>query len=154
SSSAFAKGVITQPRTLHVCYCHTPMRYAWSTRAYLSNERAGGLLRFLLMPGLHYLRLWDSLSANRVDRYIANSSAVAGRIRKFYCRNSEIVHPPVDTDRFAPVSVEEVGTYYIIASRFIPYKRLDIAIEAFNQLGRPLKVIGDGRQRRALEAKA
>jgi glycosyltransferase involved in cell wall biosynthesis len=154
SSSAFAKGVITQPRTLHVCYCHTPMRYAWAARTYLKNERAGGILRTLLMPGLHYLRMWDTLSAGRVDRYIANSSAVAGRIRKFYGRDSDIVHPPVDTERFTPASGNEIGTYYVIAARFIPYKRLDIAIEAFTQLGRPLKVIGDGRQRKALEARA
>ncbi len=73
SSSAFAKGVVTQPHTMHVCYCHAPMRYAWSTRTYLKNERGGGLLRALLLPGLHYLRLWDSISSPRVDQYVANS---------------------------------------------------------------------------------
>jgi glycosyltransferase involved in cell wall biosynthesis len=152
SSSAFAKGVVTQPHTLHICYCHAPMRYAWSTRSYLKNERGGGLLSKLLVPGLHYLRLWDSVSAARVDQYIANSQAVSDRIRKFYGRRSVVIYPPVETDRFELAPDIEVGDYYLIASRFVPYKRLDLAVEAFTKLGRPLKIVGDGRQRKALEA--
>lgn len=152
SSSAFAKGAITQPNTVHICYTHTPMRYAWSPRSYMKNENASRMLRLLLAPGLHYLRLWDAVASSRVDHYVANSSTVAGRIKKFYGRNSAVIFPPVDTERFQ-IS-DEVGDYYIIASRFVPYKRLDLAVDAFTRLGIPLKVVGDGRQRKALEARA
>lgn len=154
SSSAFAKGVVTQPHTMHVCYCHTPMRYAWAARSYLKNERGGGLLGSMLVPGLHYLRLWDSISAPRVDQYVANSRAVSDRIRKFYGRQSVVIYPPVETNRFELAPPEEVGDYYMIASRFVPYKRLDLAVDAFTKLGRPLKVVGDGRQRNSLQSKA
>jgi glycosyltransferase involved in cell wall biosynthesis len=133
SSSAFAKGVITQPHTTHICYTHAPMRYAWMTRSYVKNERIGKPFRALLTPGLHYLRTWDSIASNRVDRYVANSSAVAKRIQKFYRHECDVVFPPVDTEKFeiAP----EVGDHYIIVSRFVPYKRLDLAVEAFTKLG-------------------
>jgi glycosyltransferase involved in cell wall biosynthesis len=149
SSSAFAKGVITQPHTTHICYTHAPMRYAWTTRSYMQNERASSPLRAMLGPVLHYLRTWDALASTRVDTYVANSSAVAQRISKFYRRDCEIVYPPVDTDRFniAP----EIGDYYIIVSRFVPYKRLDLAVQAFTRLGRPLKVVGTGRQMKDLQ---
>jgi glycosyltransferase involved in cell wall biosynthesis len=152
SSSAFAKGVVTQPHTLHVCYTHTPMRYAWSSRAYMKNEKASRLLRALLAPGLHYLRMWDAVAASRVDSYVANSSAVARRIKKFYGRDANIVYPPVDISRFklAP----DKGDYYIIVSRFVPYKRLDLAVDAFTKLGYPLKVVGTGRQMKSLQARA
>ncbi|HZO90239.1 MAG TPA: glycosyltransferase [Chthonomonadaceae bacterium] len=148
SSSAFAKGVLTPPDTIHVCYTHTPMRFAWSSRAYMANERAAKPLRMLLQPGFHYLRLWDAAASARVDQFVANSSAVARRIQKFYRRESEIVYPPVETNRFR--IAEEVGDYYILVSRFVPYKRLDIAVRAFTELKRPLKIVGEGRQREAL----
>ena len=150
SSSAFAKGVITQPHTAHICYTHAPMRYGWTPRAYMRNERASRLTRLLLAPGLHYLRLWDYAATARVDRFVANSSAVAKRISKFYRQDSDVVFPPVDTARFT--IADSVGDYYLIAARFVPYKRLDLAVEAFTMLDRPLKVVGDGRQRRALQA--
>jgi glycosyltransferase involved in cell wall biosynthesis len=152
SSSAFAKGVITQPHTTHVCYTHAPMRYAWSSRSYLQNERAGGMVRALLLPVLQYLRNWDLVASDRVDTYVANSSAVARRIRKFYRRECEVVCPPVDTGRF--VIAQDTGDYYIIVSRFVPYKRLDLAVQAFTTLGRPLKVVGTGRQMKDLQAMA
>ncbi len=152
SSSAFAKGVITQPHTTHVCYKHTPMRYAWATRDYMQNEKVGGTLRSLLVPGMHYLRMWDSVSASRVDRYVANSTIVSQRIRKFYGRDCDLVYPPVDISRFdiSPV----VEDYYVVVSRFVPYKRLDLAVDAFTKLGKPLKVIGSGRQMNELKARA
>lgn len=150
SSSAFAKGVVTQPNTLHICYTHTPMRYAWMTRSYLKRENMSYAMRMLLAPVLHRLRTWDAVAAARVDHYVANSSVVAARIRKFYRRESQIVFPPVDIGRFR-IS-PEVGNYYLIAARFIPYKRLDLAIEACNRLQRPLKVVGDGRQSAKLRA--
>lgn len=149
SSSAFAKGVITSPDAVHVCYTHAPMRYVWSTRSYVQKERIGGPLRSLLTPGLHYLRNWDSVASTRVDRYIANSSAVAKRINKFYRREAEVIHPPVDTSRFQ-IS-EEVDDYCILVSRFVPYKRIDLAVEAFTRLNRPLKVVGNGRQMKELK---
>lgn len=152
SSSAFAKGVVTLPDTLHVTYCHTPMRFAWMARGYMKNERAGRFLRGLLAPGLHYLRVWDAVATNRVDRFIANSRTVARRIEKFYRRECDIVHPPVDVQRFQISS--EVEDYYLIASRCIPYKRIDLAIDAFTRLGRRLLVVGDGRQMKRLRARA
>jgi glycosyltransferase involved in cell wall biosynthesis len=152
SSSAFAKGVITQPHTKHISYTYTPMRYAWTTKRYLENERMAGPLRALAMPGLHYLRTWDAISVDRVDKYIAISQAVQARIAKFYRRDSTIICPPVETSRFAPDS--EVGDYYILVARLVPYKRIDLAIEAFNRLKRPLKIVGEGRQYKALKALA
>lgn len=152
SSSAFAKGVITQPHTTHVCYTHAPMRYAWTTRTYVENEKLGRMVRSALFPAAHYLRMWDNVAASRVDHYIANSSVVAKRIEKYYRRPSQIVFPPVDTGRFG--IADNVEDYYIIVSRFVPYKRLDLAIEAFTQLNRRLKVVGTGRQLAALQAKA
>jgi glycosyltransferase involved in cell wall biosynthesis len=152
SSSSFAKGVITQPNTCHICYTHTPMRFAWSMDQYVENEGISRPLRSALHPGTHYLRNWDAMSSSRVDRYIANSTAVAGRIRKFYRRDCDVIHPPVDTSRFSISS--EVDDYYLVVSRFVPYKRLDLAIDAFTTLERPLKVVGDGRQMPALRARA
>jgi glycosyltransferase involved in cell wall biosynthesis len=152
SSSAFAKGVITKPETTHVCYTHAPMRYAWTTRSYVENEKFGRLVRTALLPVAHYLRMWDSSAAARVDHYIANSSAVAKRIEKYYRRPSQIIFPPVDTGRFEIAG--EVDDYYIIVSRFVPYKRLDLAVAAFTRLKRRLKVVGVGRQMPALRAKA
>ena len=154
SSSAFAKGVITQPHTTHVCYTHSPMRYAWATASYVEKERIASPFRSLLAPGLHYLRTWDAIAAMRVDRYIANSSSIAQRIRKFYRREAEVVHPPVDCARFQIAPPEERGDYGILATRLVPYKRVDLAVQAFTRLGRPLKVVGSGRGLKELQAMA
>ena len=154
SSSAFAKGVITQPHTTHVCYTHSPMRYAWATTSYVEKERIASPLRSLLAPGLHYLRTWDAIAAMRVDRYVANSSSIARRIRKFYRREAEVVHPPVDTRRFQIAPESERGDYGILATRLVPYKRVDLAVEAFTRLGKPLKVVGSGRGLKELQEKA
>ena len=151
SCSTFAKGVMTPPGTAHVCYCYTPMRYAWIAGT-VRQERPGALARALGAPALHYLRMWDLAAAARVDRLVAISSCVEDRIAKFYRRSSEIVHPPVDVEGFA-IS-DTVDSYYIIASRCIPYKRLDLAIDAFTRLNRPLKVVGTGRGMKALRARA
>jgi glycosyltransferase involved in cell wall biosynthesis len=151
SSSTFAKGILTGPDCTHICYCHTPMRYAWLGGT-VRDERASGITRALIGPALHYLRLWDAVATNRVDRFVANSSVVARRIGKFYRRTCDIVHPPVDTDRFS-IS-DEVENYCIIVSRCIPYKRLDIAVDAFTRMNRPLKVVGTGRGMKALQSRA
>ena len=146
SSHAEAKGVITKPETLHICYCHTPTRYYWSHyHRYLRARQLGILdpLVKLVMPSLvHRLRIWDRVAADRVDSFIANSQNTAARIKKYYERGSTVIYPPVDFARFQSESAP--GDFYLIVGRQIEYKRTDIAVEAFNQLGLPLKIIGEG----------
>ena len=154
SSSRFAKGVITPPDAHHISYTYTPMRFAWHPDRYADGEKNPRLTKLLLQPAAHYLRTWDCVASNRVDQFIAISRAVESRIRKFYRRDSQIIYPPVETDHFTPVDDREIGNYYIVVSRFAPYKRLDLAVEAFTRLGRPLKVVGSGRQNRALKSGA
>lgn len=149
SSSAFAKGVVTGPDTIHICYTHTPMRFAWAPRSYLKEERLARLARPFLGPALHYLRNWDALSSMRVDYHIANSNTVARRIIKFYRRDCEVIFPPVETARFhISPAVED---YYLMVTRLAPYKRLELAVEACTKLGRPLKIVGGGRYGRELQ---
>ncbi len=148
SSSAFAHGVITHPEALHICYSHTPMRYAWMSSSYLERENMPASVRTLLAPTLHKLRGWDANASMRVDHYIANSRIVAGRIEKYYRRKCDIVFPPIDTEAFA--LAEDAEDYYLIAARFAPYKRLDLAIEACNKMRRKLVVVGSGRQEKHL----
>ena len=152
SSSSFAKGIITGPHTTHVCYTHAPMRFAWTTRSYMEREKVSKPLRALLAPGTHYLRTWDAVASMRVDQFVANSSIVAKRIKKYYRADAEIIFPPVETDRFQ--IAKEIGDYYIIVSRAIPYKRIDLAIAAFTKLKIPLKIVGAGRDMKALQEKA
>ena len=152
SSSSFAKGVITQPYTAHVCYCHAPMRFAWTTRSYLENERVSRIARAILSPGTHYLRQWDAVASLRVDKFIANSSTVKRRIAKYYRADADIIHPPVDTSRFSISN--EIDDYYVMVSRAAPYKRLDLAVDAFSSLGIPLKIAGSGRQMQTLKTRA
>ena len=152
SSSAWGKGVRVNPSTLHICYCHSPMRFAWDFDDYAERERMDDLSRAVVQPILRRLRNWDRATSRRVDRFIANSRVVQQRIAEYWGRQSTIIHPPVDTDGFAPAAVEDIGEYYVLVSRLVPYKRFDIAIEAANRLGIPLKIIGDGRARADLEA--
>lgn len=143
SESGPAKGVLTSPRTLHICYCHTPMRYVWDMyHEYMAMS--GPVKRVLMAPLLHYLRLWDRLSADRVDCFVANSANVAWRIEKHYRRVAEIVHPPVDTDAFC--IADEIGDFYLMAGQLVGYKRVDLVVRAFSRSGRHLIVIGDGEQ--------
>lgn len=146
SSHAVAKGVLTGPDQVHVCYCHSPMRYAWDLQHQYLRE--SGLNRGVRAASaralLHYLRLWDTRTANGVDHFIANSSYIAGRIRKAYGREAVVIPPPVDTDFFTPADSPR-GNFFVAASRFVPYKRMDLIIRAFSR--RPelrLVVIGDG----------
>jgi len=152
NSSAWCKGVVTPPETVHVCYCLTPMRWAWRYGDYVERERFGRLARLGLPAAMTALRMWDVVSSQRVDHFVAISRAVAARIRKYYRREATVIYPPVDTQRFA--TDQAPGDYYLVVSRLIPYKRVDLAIEAFNRLGLPLKVVGDGRDRAALQARA
>lgn len=143
SSSAFAKGIITRPGAIHVCYCHTPTRYLWSdTHSYVQELKAPRVLKAGLPILLNKLRVWDRLSADRVDRFIANSATVAGRIRKYYERPSDIIHPPVETEKFTVADAP--GTYFLAGGRLVSYKRFDLIIQAFNRTGLPLKIFGDG----------
>jgi glycosyltransferase involved in cell wall biosynthesis len=144
SSHAVAKGILTSPQQLHVCYCHTPMRYAWDlTFDYLRSSKAGrGIPGVLTRYLLHQLRLWDTISANRVDYFIANSQHTARRIWRCYRRRAEVIYPPVNIDRF-PLKPQKQD-FYITVCRLVSYKNIGAIVEAFNQLGRNLVVIGTG----------
>jgi len=175
SHHAVAKGVLTRPDQLHISYVHTPLRYGWELQhQYLrqagldtgvKGATAGTLTRLIL----HYMRLWDVMSASRVDRYVANSHYVARRIEKTYRRSAQVIYPPVDTQRFFPKAspnadsnadsnaewpVKPRENFYLTVSRFVPYKRVDLTVAAFNQLGLPLVVIGDGDRAQALKKQA
>ena len=145
SSSAFAKGVITRPETVHICYCHTPMRWCWNYDEYVEREQLGKIARSILPFLITNLRIWDQASAARVDHFIANSPIVAERIRKYYRRDAIYIPPPVDASRFPFDPTLQPDDYFLILSRLIPYKRIDLAIEACNQLQLPLAIIGGGR---------
>ena len=152
NKSAFCHGVITSSETVHICYCLTPTRFLWDYHNYIRHERISPLAGTLLSPILRNLRLWDRAAADRVEHFVAISESVRQRIRKIYRRDSVVIHPPVDVDRFQVQEHHE--DYFLIVSRLVPYKRIDVAIEAFNRLGLPLKVVGDGRDRARLEAMA
>ncbi len=150
SSSAFAKGVITRAHTIHVCYCHSPMRYAWDfTHEYQSDTRQKRSLRFPVRFLQHYLRLWDRAAADRVHHFIANSQTVASRIKKYYRRDAKVIYPPVDVTSYRLTNAD--GGYFLAVSRLVPYKRLDLAVQAFNKLQLPLVIAGGGPERGKLE---
>lgn len=151
SSSAYAKGIIPGPDARHVCYCHTPMRFAWRTAAYVEREGFSTITRIALSCLLGYLRSWDVSTTRRVHRFIANSQEVAARIRHSYGREAIVIPPPVDLPDF---EASAPGDYYLTGGRLIPYKRIDLAIQACNALRLPLKIYGTGRDRAALEALA
>jgi glycosyltransferase involved in cell wall biosynthesis len=144
SSHCVAKGVLTTADQLHLCYCHAPMRYAWDmTFEYLGNGRSGrGLPGLLTRYLLHRLRYWDSLSAHRVDHFIANSQTTARRIWRAYRRRAEVIYPPVETDRF-PFQADK-SDFYLTVARLVGYKKIPLIVQAFNQLNLPLVVIGSG----------
>ena len=155
-ASAFAKGVITKPDSLHICYCHTPTRYIWSdTHQYISELKYNKYLKKIIFLVLNYIRLWDRQAADRVDKFIANSKTVKRRIKKYYRRNSVVIYPPVEVDKFkisenieklsfVPQGGTSAGKYFLIGCRLAPYKRVDIVIEAFKKLDLKLKIFGDG----------
>jgi len=142
-ASAFAKGVITSSRTLHICYCHTPTRYLWSdTHQYIYDLKYNKYFKKIISLVLNYIRMWDRLAADRVDEYIANSRFVAKRIKKYYKRESAVIYPPVETEKFKIFM--EIGDYFLIGGRLAPYKRVDLAVEACKKTGKKLKIYGDG----------
>ncbi|HSH05237.1 MAG TPA: glycosyltransferase [Anaerolineae bacterium] len=152
NKSGFCHGIVTGPETMHICYCLTPTRYVWRYHQYAAQENLGPLVRTILPPFLTWLRLWDRLAADRVDHFIAISQEVRRRIAKVYHRDSVIIYPPVATERFTIAT--KTDDYYLFVGRLVPYRRLDLLIEAFNKLKRPLLIAGSGRDRQRLEALA
>ncbi len=154
SSHTVSKGVLTRADQLHVSYTHTPVRYAWDLHLdYLQDSGlTGGLRGSAARLVLHYLRLWDLAAANRVDAYLANSGYVARRIEKLYRRPARVVYPPVDVSRYRHDLPRE--DFYVAVSRLVPYKRLDLVVETFNRLGKPLVVLGDGPEKEKLQQAA
>jgi glycosyltransferase involved in cell wall biosynthesis len=158
SSHCAAKSVIRAGGATHVCYCHSPMRYAWDQfPAYFGPDQVGPVQSRLLRPVLARLARWDAATADRVDRYLANSLYVAGRIRRYYNRGSTIVYPPVDTAFYRPGEApagRSSGSSFLVVSALVPYKRIDIAIEACRLAGAPLKIVGRGPEEARLRALA
>jgi glycosyltransferase involved in cell wall biosynthesis len=143
SESGPAKGIIAPAEALHVCYCHTPMRYIWNMyHDYRSS--AGRIARLMMPPLTHYLRMWDVTSAARVDSFVANSETVARRIHRYYGADSVVIHPPVDTGTFSVATSSELEDYYLMAGELVSYKRPDLAVRAFNEMKLKLVVIGGG----------
>ena len=155
SSYAVAKGVLTGPNQLHICYCHSPMRYAWDLQhQYLRESKIESSLKGVIARVfLHYLRMWDGINQARVDHFIANSRFVQKRINKFYRRQAVVVHPPVDTERFFPTNKK--SDYYLAASRMVPYKMMGVIVEAFAKMpDRELRMVGNGPEFRNISKRA
>lgn len=152
SASMPSKGVITKPETAHICYCHTPSRYLWQPE--IDPRASRGLFSGLRKRTAHKLRIWDIAASSRPDFYIANSKNVAKRIKKYYKKDSIVIYPPVEIDRFSIAKPEDVKDYYLFVSRLVGYKKCDLAVDAFNKLGLPLKIIGQGPEKSRLQAKA
>ncbi|KKQ44759.1 MAG: Glycosyl transferase group 1 [Candidatus Moranbacteria bacterium GW2011_GWC2_37_8] len=151
-SSSYAKGIITSPDTLHICYMHTPMRYAWDDcQKYTRDFYFPNIIKKLIPFAMNYIRIWDKMSADRIDMYIANSNFVAQRIKKYYHKDSTVIHPPVDTKKFALTDGLKKDGYYLMVGRLIAYKQHAIAIKAFNELKLPLKIIGRGPEFKRLQ---
>ena len=154
SSHAVAKGVLTHSNQLHIAYVHTPIRYAWDLyHQYLRESGLDrGLKGMLAKYFLHKIRLWDMSTANRVDHYVANSRYIARRIKKTYGKPSDVIYPPVDVDKFTLREAKE--EFYLTASRMVPYKKIDLIVEAFSQTDKKLLVIGDGPDMAKIKSKA
>lgn len=148
SSSSCAKGVITKSGSIHICYCHTPMRYAWEKKDEYTQDM-GILKKKLVNLLLHYMRMWDVISSNRVDYFIANSTEVQKRIKKHYKREAVVINPPVRCNMFTIADKDE--DYFFVVSRLVKYKRFDLAVKACNELGKKLVIIGDGPEKENLQ---
>jgi len=155
SSSSFAKGIVPRVNTLHICYCHNPMRFAWDySLFYLKEQKKGFFLNPLLKVSLHFLRIWDRNAAQRADYFIANSKATQKRILKYYRKEAEIIYPPVEVknpkSQILNPKIQEPD-YFLIVSQLTPYKKIDVAVAAFNKLKLPLVIIGEGPERKRLQ---
>lgn len=157
-TSAEAKAVITKPQTMHVCYCLTPTRYLWSSADLYQESSFGGFGR--IAPGVlrwlsPKLRRWDLVASRRPDYYLAISRRVRERIRRYYHREvADLIYPPTDVQRFVPGPAKQNGDYFLLVSRLVAYKRIDIVVDAFNQLGYPLIIIGSGSEESSLKRRA
>jgi len=152
-SASFAKGVITRPKTLHICYCHTPTRYAWDdSHKYIREFGYPSFIQRIIPFFLNYLRIWDEQASQRPDKFIANSEFVAWRIKKYYHQEAIVIPPPVKSDLFY-VS-PKIDDFFLVVGRLLPYKRIDIVVEAFNKLGWPLKIVGGGPEFKKLQKMA
>jgi glycosyltransferase involved in cell wall biosynthesis len=154
NKSAFCFGVRIPPGTRHVCYCLTPTRFVWDLDTYVIREQVGSAARRLIRPFLGWLRNWERAVADRVDAFVAISNEVQERIWTCYHRESAIIYPPVATDRFVPTPDGSHDGYFLIVSRLVPYKRIDLAVQAFTELGLPLWIGGSGRDSASLETMA
>jgi glycosyltransferase involved in cell wall biosynthesis len=155
SSHCVAKSVITPPGTRHICYCHSPMRYAWDQfDAYFGPARVGPVAsRWVYRPLLAKLARWDAATAHRPSRFVSNSQYVAGRIARYYNRAATIVYPPVDTVFYHPASAPR-ASHFLVVSALVPYKRIELAIDACRRVGAGLRIVGDGPDRGRLEEMA
>jgi glycosyltransferase involved in cell wall biosynthesis len=154
SSHCAAKGVGVEEGQMHICYCHAPMRYIWDQyEAYFGGRNRWRLASLGMRLWRERLRKWDLKTAEAVTEFIANSATVAHRIKEYYGREAEIVHPPVDTEQFRPVGGHE-GNYYLVVAALVPYKRVDVAVEAFTRMEKPLWIVGEGPERKRLQRMA
>ena len=153
SESGPAKGIIPPAGAVHVCYCHSPMRYIWNM-FHDYRERTGPLRRLLMPPLAHYIRAWDAVSANRVHEFVANSRTVAKRLKTYYRRDSTVIYPPVDVGSFGPVAAAELEDYHLMVGELVRYKRPELAVQAFNTSKRRLVVIGGGEMLAEIQAMA
>ncbi|MDD5627382.1 MAG: glycosyltransferase [Patescibacteria group bacterium] len=150
SASAFAKGVIIRPETLHICYCHTPTRYLWSdTHSYTKELKYNKIIKKFIPLTLHKIRLWDYLASRRVDYFIANSENIARKIKKYYRREAEVIYAPVELKKFHLSA--KIGNYFLTGGRLVAYKKFDLTIQTFNKLGWPLKIFGVGSEFKSLK---
>ena len=152
TASMFAKGVITGPNTLHISYCHTPPRFLWADNyTYISDLKQNWLVKFILPHFIHRLRIWDKMSVDRVDNFVANSRTVQQRINKYYRRESDVIYPPVE---LKSCSLKKMDNYFAAGGRLVGYKRFDLIVKTFNRLGWPLKIFGIGPELKSLKIKA
>lgn len=148
-TSAEAKGIITKPNTLHICYCLTPTRYLWSHKDLYLGSR-GKLFKIIASPVFSYLRAWDQVAATRPDYYVSISKNVQQRVKKYYQRESELIYPPVGTE-WVMGNVVHHTSPFLVVSRLVPYKRVDLAIKACNKLRQPLVIVGEGSEKSRLQ---
>jgi glycosyltransferase involved in cell wall biosynthesis len=152
TSHCVAKGLRVQPGTRHLCYCFTPMRYAWTFyREYFGGSPLKSLLAHVVLP---YLRHWDRASSKRVDHFVAISENIRGRIQEFYQRDSDVVYPPIDTGRWTTTEAPRGRAFDLMVSALVPYKRVDLAVRAYTQYGFPLKIVGSGTELERLRSSA
>ena len=152
SSSSFAKGIITRPKTIHINYCHSTARFLWDySFEYLKEQNVGAWRQLGVKFFLNYLRIWDRAASQRVDYFIANSKITASRVKKYYRREAKVIYPPVEILPGLPSAHDYSAGYFLIVSQLTPYKKIDVAVEAFNKLELPLLIIGEGPQKEYLQ---